>query len=159
MHERGKKECVLVLDTIRSAHNTGSMFRTADGAGVSRIILCGYTPAPVEKEKARPDIAKVALGAERAIPWSVAESAHEAVGMLKAQGYVILALERTQGAKDILAYEAPQKFALIVGNEVDGVSPELLSLCDDVLEIPMRGMKESLNVSVSTGIALYQLLK
>lgn len=158
MPEERRKECVLVADTIRSAHNVGSMFRTADGAGVSRIVLCGYTPAPVEKGKARPDIAKVALGAERVTPWSVVSDAKEALEALREEGFTLLALERTEDAQDIFSYEAPQKFALIVGNEVDGVPKDVLALCDEVLSIPMRGMKESLNVSVSTGIALYALL-
>lgn len=135
------------------------MFRTADGAGVSRIILTGYTPAPIEKGKARPDIAKVALGAELSIPWTQVLSAVEALTQLKKEGYTILALEKTDGAVSLFEYEAPEKFALFVGNEVDGVPPDVLSLCDEVIAIPMRGIKESLNVSVATGIALYELLK
>lgn len=135
------------------------MFRTADGAGVSRIILTGYTPAPIEKGKARADIAKVALGAELSIPWTQVPSAVEALTQLKNEGYAILALEKTDGAVSLFEYEAPEKFALFVGNEVDGVPPDVLSLCDEVVAIPMRGTKESLNVSVATGIALYHLLK
>lgn len=135
------------------------MFRTADGAGVSRIILTGYTPAPIEKGKPRKDIAKVALGAEISIPWSHIPSAVEALTLLKAEGYTILALEKIHGAVSLFEYTSPEKFALFVGNEVDGVPPEVLSLCDKVLAIPMRGIKESLNVSVATGIALYELLK
>ena len=135
------------------------MFRTADGAGVSRIILSGYTPAPIEKGKARPDIAKVALGAEISIPWKQVSSAVEALAELKAEGYTILALEKTDGAVSLFEYISPEKFALFVGNEVDGVPPEVLALCDEVVAIPMRGIKESLNVSVAAGIALYELLK
>lgn len=135
------------------------MFRTADGAGVSRIILTGYTPAPIEKGKARPDIAKVALGAEISIPWRQVPSAVEALTELKESGYTILALEKTEGAVSLFEYISPEKFALFVGNEVDGVPPEVLALCDKVVAIPMRGIKESLNVSVATGIALYELLK
>ena len=135
------------------------MFRTADGAGVSRIILSGYTPAPIEKGKARPDIAKVALGAEISIPWTQIETATEALAQLKAEGYTILALEKMEGAISLFEYISPEKFALFVGNEVDGVPPEVLALCDAVISIPMRGIKESLNVSVAAGIALYELLK
>ena len=155
---KAEKECVLVIDTIRSAHNTGSMFRTADGAGVSSIILTGYTPAPIEKGKARPDIAKVALGAEISIPWSKEDTAVEALTRLKEEGYTILALEKVEGAISLFEYESPMKFALFVGNEVDGIPDGVLQLCDAILEIPMRGIKESLNVSVATGVALYHLL-
>lgn len=156
---KNKKECVLVLDTIRSAHNTGSMFRTADGAGVSRIVLTGYTPAPIEKGYPRRDIAKVALGAEVSIPWKQMESATEALKELKQEGFTIVALEKTDQAVSLFEYEAPEKFALFVGNEVDGVPSEVLGLCDVIVEIPMRGVKESLNVSVAAGVALYSLLK
>ena len=155
---KAEKECVLVIDTIRSAHNTGSMFRTADGAGVSRIILTGYTPAPIEKGKARPDIAKVALGAEISILWEKVDTAVEALSKLKKEGYAILVLEKMEGSQPLFEYESPKKFALFVGNEVDGVPQEVLNLCDAILEIPMRGVKESLNVSVAAGVALYALL-
>ncbi len=156
---KSRPECVLILHNIRSAHNVGSIFRTADAAGVSSIILCGYSPAPIEKGKARPDIAKVALGAEKEIPWSVEESLDKTIRALKEKGFTVCALERTEGAKDIFSYQAPQKLALIVGNEVHGVQGETLSEMDAVLSIPMRGMKESLNVSVATGVALYALLR
>ncbi len=135
------------------------MFRTADGAGVSHIVLTGYTPVPTEaKGRAAKEMKKVALGAETMVPWTHVDSALEVLSDLKRDGYTILALEKNETAIDIFSYTPPQKFALFVGNEVDGVSQEILDLCDATLMIPMRGQKESLNVSVATGIALYTLL-
>ena len=152
-------ECVLILDNIRSAYNTGSMFRTADAAGVSSIVLTGYTPAPIEKSRERPDIAKVALGAEKSVPWKVVPTVTEAIEELKNLGYAICILERDAKAMSLFEYKPTTKFALVVGNEVEGVPPEVIQMADAILEIPMNGMKESLNVSVAAGVALYQLLQ
>ena len=154
------KECVVVLHDIRSVHNAGSIFRSSDGAGVSRIILSGYTAGPIDHVgKARPDFLKVSLGSEAAVPWERSTaSLLECVETLQQEGYAVLALERSEGAQDIFSFEAPEKFALILGNEVDGVPSEILRAADATLAIPMRGVKESLNVSVAAGIALYALL-
>lgn len=152
--------CVLVLHDIRSVHNTGSIFRSSDASGVSRIILSGYTAGPVDHVgRARPDFLKVSLGSETSVPWERSEAPMpELLVRLKSQGYTLVALERTEGAQDIFSYAAPEKVALILGNEVDGVSEEVLSLVEHVVAIPMRGIKESLNVSVAAGVALYALL-
>lgn len=153
---------VLVLHNIRSAHNVGSMFRTADGAGVGRIVLCGYTPDhldPAGRERA--DFAKVALGAQRFVPYSRERELCDAIASLKAEGYTVLAIELADTAASIFdrKSEPREKIAVVLGNEVDGIAPEDLALCDEVLQIPMRGQKHSLNVSVACGVALYALLR
>jgi 23S rRNA (guanosine2251-2'-O)-methyltransferase len=150
----------LILPDIRSVHNVGSLFRTSDAAGVASIVLCGYTPQPKDRfGRTRADFAKVSLGAEDSVPWKYVESAEEAIAALKADGYTVAALEQVRGSVNLFDYEAPTKLALVVGNEVGGVSPNLLVLCDAALEIPMHGTKESLNVSVATGVALFALIK
>lgn len=153
---------VLVLHNIRSAHNVGSMFRTADGAGVGRIVLCGYTPDHLDpKGRERADFAKVSLGAQNFVPHSREEELKNAIQKLKAEGYKVLAVELAPGATNIYDYKhAPgEKLAIVLGNEVDGIAPEDLKLCDEVIQIPMRGKKHSLNVSVACGVALFSLLK
>jgi tRNA G18 (ribose-2'-O)-methylase SpoU len=154
------KTCVLILDNIRSVENTASIFRTGDGFGVSKIYLIGTTPAPIDRfGRKRSDFAKVALGAEEAVDWEHARSAVEVIKELKSQGFTVISLEQAPESKELNSYEAEklESLALIVGNEVEGVSQEALDLSDEILEIKMRGKKESLNVSVSTGIALYAL--
>jgi 23S rRNA (guanosine2251-2'-O)-methyltransferase len=133
------------------------MFRTADAFGVSKIFLTGYTPAPVDRFK-RPvsKIAKTALGAEKTVAWEKCEI-KDVVSNLQNQGVRIVALEQDMRAINITEYTVPKSWALIVGNEVEGVDKETLALCNDVVEIPMRGTKESLNVAVALGVALYAL--
>lgn len=149
-------EIVLILDNIRSSHNVGSIFRTADAAGVTRMYLCGYTPCPTDKFK-RPnkEIAKTALGAEQTIPWEYVTTTLEAVTKLKSDGYQLIALEQAEHSIDYREVQLKNKNAIILGEEVKGVVPEILSMCDVVAEIPMRGQKESLNVSVATGVFLF----
>lgn len=154
-----KRTVYLILDDIRSAHNVGAIFRTADAAGVSKIYLTGYTPAPLDRfERPRKDIAKAALGSEKTVPWKSA-----AIGpllrRLKKEGVKIIALEQDKGAVDYKRVRLPEKSALMFGNEVNGLQGSVLRLCDEVAEIPMHGKKESLNVSVAAGIALYRLLR
>lgn len=158
---------ILILHNIRSLHNVGAIFRTADGVGVSKIYLTGYTPAPFDLfGKLRKDFAKTALGAEKSISWEKIKSISILIQRLKKEKYFITALEQSTRAIDLFQFSKalPQHFkkysglALIVGNEVRGVSPATLKLCDVILEIPMKGKKESLNVSVATGIALYSLV-
>lgn len=154
------RECILVLDSIRSVENTGSIFRTAECLGVKRIVLCGTTPAPTDRfGRKRSDFAKVALGAEETLEWSHEKDIKPALEMLRAGGYEIVVLEQAKDGADLKNFQAPDKFALVAGNEVEGVSKEALRLADHVVEIAMEGEKESLNVSVATGIALYELLK
>jgi len=153
------KTAVLILDNIRSVENTGSILRTAECLGVTKIYLIGTTPAPVDRfGRKRPDFAKVALGAEDLIEWEYASEIDEVIKELKSQNFKILALEQSENSKDLKGYTSLDMFALIVGNEVEGVSKKTLEKCDEILEIEMKGEKESLNVSVATGIALYSLL-
>lgn len=153
------KTCVLVLENIRSVENTASIFRTAEGLGVSKIILVGTTPAPVDRfGRERSDFKKVSLGAEK-LDWEYAKGIKSALSDLRDQGFEIIALEQTPNSKSLKDFKSGNQFALIVGNEVDGVSEDALSNSDFLVEIEMKGVKESLNVSVATGIALYELLK
>lgn len=157
-----RKTCVLILDNLRSVENTASIFRTAEGLGVSKIILIGTTPAPIDRfGRKRKDFSKVALGAEDLIEWEhiAVNNFQFTISNLQKDGFKIFALE--QHPKSIKLEPSTKNlepFALIVGNEVDGVSRVALDIADEVVEIPMRGQKESLNVSVSTGIALHMLL-
>lgn len=141
---------VLILPDIRSCHNVGAMFRTADACGVEKIWLCGYTPVPP-----RPQIDKVALGAETWMPWEQATDPIQVVQKLKLAGYTIVALEKNASSVAIGDLKLTAPVALIVGNEVTGVGEELLVLADVVAHIPMYGRKESLNVSVAAGIGMY----
>lgn len=154
------RTCVLVLDNIRSVENTGSIFRTAECLGVSKIMLVGTTPTPLDRfGRKRSDFTKVSLGAEELVDWDYFNDIEQAIESLKEDGFQIIALEQTnESTKDLRNFKPEDKFALIVGNEVDGVSKRALKSAETVLEIPMQGKKESLNVSVATGIALFMLL-
>lgn len=155
-----KNKLVLVLDNIRSVYNVGSIFRTADGVGVFEIFLCGTTPAPVDRfGRDRKDLAKVALGAEKIIPWKYFETTKEAIQNLKEGGFEIVALEQDEKSVNYDKHEIKEKTALILGEETKGPTKEILDLSDVILEIPMRGEKESLNVSVAAGVAMYNLMK
>jgi len=144
---------VIILENIRSLHNVGSILRTADGAGWDKIYLCGYTGCPPDRR-----IEKVSLGAENFIKWEHADNALEVIKKLKKDKYEIIALEQTKKAEDLFTAKFPnKKTALILGNEVEGVTKEVLKEADRHLEIPMHGKKSSLNVSVSAGIALYEI--
>jgi len=147
-----------LLDNIRSIYNVGSIFRTADGAGLRCLHLCGITPTP-----AHPKVAKTALGAEESIPWLAYNNAVDAVAKLKNEGCIIVALEEGDGAKQKPGfYQKPGfsgKLVLVVGNEITGIDPGVLALADYQLAIPMRGVKRSLNVATAFGIAAYKLTK
>ncbi len=152
------KMLVLILHNIRSTHNVGSIFRTADAAGVSKIYLTGHTPTPLDRfGRVRKDVAKVALGAELSTPWEYLRTAAAAITKLKKTGYDIIALEQAPTSVSYKKYKIKKPTALILGSEVEGVAPALLKKCDAIIEIPMRGKKESLNVSVAAGIALFEL--
>lgn len=162
--ERNKngQRVILIIHDIRSAHNVGAMFRTADGAGVSEIILSGYTPVPPKDgalylSDAEKALRKTALGAEGYIPWRKVTTLSRTLASLRKAGYEIVALEQGEGSIDYRTYRPTGDVALIVGNEVLGVDAKLLKRSDRVIEIPMRGRKNSLNVSVAAGIALYQI--
>jgi 23S rRNA (guanosine2251-2'-O)-methyltransferase len=145
-----------VLDNLRSAFNVGSIFRVADGAGISRLHLCGYTATPSQKK-----VAKTALGAEANIDWVYHPNAVKTIAHLQASGWRIVALETTPHARSL--YDAAAlippcvPLALVVGNEVSGIDPEILERADWTLQIPMSGVKESLNVAVAFGVAAYWL--
>lgn len=142
----------VLLNNIRSLHNVGSIFRTADAAGVKKIFLCGQTGYPPRKE-----ITKSAIGAEEMVAWQYYIDAHDCVRDLSEQKIKLVALEQTQKSIDYRQYKVDGPTCLVLGHEIDGVSDEILRECDAAIEIPMNGQKDSLNVSVAFGIAVYQL--
>lgn len=149
-----KREFYLILPNIRSCHNVGAMFRTADAFGVTKLFLCGYTATPPKIQ-----IDKVSLGAEKWMPWEKRESLRELLEELRDEGVTIVGLEKNERSIDIATLDKNRPIALVVGNEVDGIEDDVLELCDVVVHIPMCGKKESLNVSIAGGIALYLLSK
>ena len=149
-----KKEIYVVLNNIRSRENVGSIFRTADAAGVSKLYLCGITPTPPHEK-----ISKTALGAETCVLWEYCKQTWRLLGKLKKERIHIVALEKTQKSEDVFKFKPKFPLALVLGNEVKGLSPQILKYCDKKISIPMYGKKESLNVSVAAGVALYQLIK
>lgn len=157
-------EIILIAHNIRSTHNVGAFFRTCDGFGISKIILSGYTPYPTIDgdtrlphfaDKLTRQIHKTALGAETMVPFERYDE--PPLETLKRQGFQIVGLEQDERSVMLPEYEAPEKVALLLGNEIDGIYPEFRDQCDALIEIPMHGDKESFNVSVATGIALYSL--
>ncbi len=149
----------LALHDIRSTHNVGSIFRTADAAGVAKIYLCGYTPAPIDRfGRIRRDIGKASLGAEKTVAWESVENIKTLMKKLKKEKVNIIALEQSSKSIDYRKIKLGEKTLLILGSEVEGISKDILKMCDQIMEIPMKGEKESLNVSVATGIALFQIL-
>lgn len=143
---------VVVLDNIRSQHNIGSVFRTADAFRIEAIHLCGITATPPNRE-----IQKSALGATESVTWAYFDKTSDSVNSLKAQGFTIISIEQASGSimLDNFTPEASEKYALIYGNEVHGVENEIINLSDICLEIPQKGTKHSLNVSVAAGIVIW----
>lgn len=149
-----ERELIILAYNIRSAYNVGSFFRTADGAGVSKTILSGYSARPPH-----PGVKKTALGAEAIVPWeSIVQPAPWLKRMQRA-GFHIVALEQSPTSKNIFHWKPKWPMILIVGNELRGVSPAVQKLCETVVHIPMRGQKESLNVASAMAVAAYQLLE
>jgi tRNA G18 (ribose-2'-O)-methylase SpoU len=146
------RRIVLLAHNIRSLWNVGSFFRTADSFGVEKIFLTGYTATPPRRE-----ISKTALGAEETVPWEFERDPLIIIEKLKADGWMIVALEQTKDSVPLESFSPPEKLCLIVGHEVTGVPKEILKSCDACVEIAMHGEKESLNVAVATGIALFSL--
>lgn len=144
----------VVVDNVRSLNNIGSIFRTCDGFGVESISLCGISQTPPS-----PEIHKTALGAEDSMDWTYAASTLSELNRLKAEGYIVCCLEQVQGSIELQDFrpEPGKRYALVAGNEVDGVDPAVVDACDVCLEIPQRGTKHSLNVAVSTGIAIWHI--
>ncbi|MBU0706369.1 RNA methyltransferase [Patescibacteria group bacterium] len=148
-----KKKVYVLAHNIRSLHNVGSIFRTCDGAGVSKLYLTGYSGVPPRKE-----ITKTALGADDSVLWEFHKDPISVVKMLEKDGVQIVALEKNKNSKDIRKFKPKYPVCMIVGNEIDGVEEALLKLSDHILHIPMHGKKESLNVSVAFGIGIYLLV-
>jgi len=149
-----KNQIMVVLDNIRSMHNVGSVFRTADAFLIEGICLCGYTPQPPHR-----DIHKTALGSTETVDWIHFPTAVEAVEELKQRNYKVFAIEQTEGSISLEKFHAEvnERIAVVFGNEVEGVNNEVLKICDGSIEIPQFGMKHSLNISVAAGIILYKL--
>ncbi|MBI4034499.1 TrmH family RNA methyltransferase [Candidatus Saccharibacteria bacterium] len=162
------RRLVLIVVNVRSAHNVGSLLRTADALAVEQVLLVGYTPYPkVKNDQRLPHIAerinrqvvKTALGAEKTVDWWHLNLASlpERLAELKTQGFQAVALEQTPTAQDLGRFKAAKRVCLLVGSEIGGLDPPVLAICDSVVQIPMLGRKDSLNVAVAAGIALYQL--
>ncbi|WP_269221762.1 RNA methyltransferase [Flavobacterium sp. IMCC34518] len=151
-----KTPLILVLDDIRSLHNIGSVFRTADAFLIEKIILCGITATPPNKE-----IHKTALGATETVSWEHQENVLDVITNLKKENITTLAIEQVQSAVFLQDFKVnkDQKYALIFGNEVYGVAQEAVAICDGCIEIPQLGTKHSLNISVSAGIVVWDLFK
>ena len=145
----------VILNSIRSSYNVGSIFRTSDGAMIKKLFLCGYTPHPPNK-----DILKTALGSTESVEWEYAENPKDVILKLKSEGIKIAALEQTKDSRVHYSIESSEfPIALIVGNEITGVSQDLIDLCDFTMEIPQYGIKQSLNVAVAYGISIFELRK
>jgi len=167
-----KKPLVVVMDNIRSMHNVGSVFRTSDAFLIAGICLCGFTPQPPHR-----DIQKTALGATESVDWLYYENTINAVEALKEQGYKVFAIEQTKGSISLENFKSylnehsnnnlnknknknsNNELAFVFGNEVEGVSEEVLAICDGAVEIPQYGMKHSLNISVATAIVLWEMVR
>lgn len=159
-------QIILLLDDVRSAHNVGSILRSADGFGINKVIMCGITPYPKQKDDSRlpylaekidKQIAKTSLGAEKNVAWEFISNSSTALQNLISKGYATAALEQTESSVSINNFVVPSKLVLVVGNEVHGVNTELLNICSTHIEIPMKGSKESFNVSVAASVAMYAL--
>jgi 23S rRNA (guanosine2251-2'-O)-methyltransferase len=150
--EQEKLPVIVVLDNVRSMHNIGSMFRTADGFSITGVYLCGITAQPPHRE-----IEKTALGATQSVNWQHFNTTTEAVTALRAEGYEIIAIEQASGSTMLNTYQpaADKKFALIFGNEVNGVADEVMTQIDECIEIPQFGTKHSFNITISAGIVLW----
>lgn len=155
-HSMTKVPVCLVVDNVRSVHNIGAFFRTADAFSIEKIVLCGISATPPSR-----DIHKTALGAELSVEWSYTEDSVEAVKLLKAEGYRIISVEQVEGAVmlDEFTPGSGIKYALVVGNEVKGVRQEVVDISDEAIEIPQSGTKHSLNVSVAAGVVLWHFFK
>ncbi len=160
------RKIVVIAHDIRSTHNVGSLLRTCEGLGVARLYFTGYTPYPLTPNDPRlphsaakltKQIQKTALGAEQLVSWSHQEQVEDCIAGLRAEGFVVAALEQTEHSVTLPSYRPPQKTALLLGREVEGIDPALLALCDLTLEIPMLGNKDSFNVVQAAAIALYHL--
>lgn len=147
----------VILYDVRSRHNVGAIFRTCEGAGVNKLWLVGYTPAPVDRfGRSVAEIKKTSLGASDMLPWQQADDIGLLISKLQEAGTMVVAVEQAAEAISLFQFSEPDNVAYIFGNEITGVLPKILALCDAVVDIPMKGHKESLNVSTTVGIVLFQ---
>ena len=149
-----KSKIIVVLDNVRSKHNVGSVFRTADAFLKEAVYLCGYTPKPPHR-----DIQKTALGATETVEWHYCNTTIEAINLLKQKGYKVFAVEQAEGSVSLEKFTIAENIAVVFGNEVEGVDNQVLELCDGCIEIPQFGTKHSLNISVAVGIVLWELTR
>jgi tRNA G18 (ribose-2'-O)-methylase SpoU len=146
----------LIIENVRSAYNVGAMFRTADGAGVTKIFLVGYTPTPIDRfGRVQSEISKTSLGASETIAWESADTSVAVIAKLQSEGFIAVAIEQSPTAISLKDFVVPEQVVYIMGSEVTGVTAETLDAVDQVVDIPMLGAKESLNVSVAAGIVMY----
>jgi tRNA G18 (ribose-2'-O)-methylase SpoU len=151
------QEIAILLHNVRSVHNVGSIFRTADAAGVSTVHLTGLTPAPIDRfGRIRKELAKTALGAERSVAWEHTRSLAVVLKKLHRDGWKIVGVEQDKRASDYRTVRVRRKTLFVFGNEVNGLSKAARDACDELIEIPMHGTKESLNVAVAAGVILFQ---
>jgi tRNA G18 (ribose-2'-O)-methylase SpoU len=160
------RQIIVIASNLRSTHNVGSLFRTAEGLGVKELILSGYSPYPKSPkddrlgyiaDKLDRQIAKTALGAEKTLSWRHVDELESEIAKLRGRSFVIYGLEQAKNSVGITDLSAPSKLVLILGNEVTGMEPETMELCDELLEIPMFGQKESFNVVQAAAMALFYL--
>jgi len=157
--KENQKENIVILHNIRSVENVGAMFRTADAAGIDKIYLTGYTPTPLDRfGRKRGDLAKSALGAEEYVKWEFKKSLPALLRSFRRKNFLIIGIEQAENSIDYKKVKLQHKNVFLVGEEVAGISKGILKKCDIVAEIPMRGKKESLNVSVALGIVLFRIL-
>lgn len=158
------RQLILIAHNLRSTHNVGSLLRTADGLGIRAVYLTGYTPyprlalderLPHLAQKLDRQIAKTALGAERSVYWQHCPDIFKLISTLRAEDYMVTALEQAADSQPLPSFRPPDKCALIVGREVEGLEPEVLAACDQAVAIPMLGRKESFNVAQAAAMALY----
>ena len=162
------RQIILVIHNVRSAHNVGSLLRSADGLGVKKVLISGYSPYPKHAnddrlphlaDKINSQIHKTALGAEDSVDWQKIDDLDTELSKLKTGGYVLCGLEQVDKSISLDKYQSPDKLVLVVGNEVEGIDAVLLEQMDEWLEIPMHGKKESFNVAVAGAIAIYHLAR
>src|SRR3989338_10140624 len=153
-----KQKSAALFHNVRSTYNVGALFRTADCAGVSKVYLSGYTPTPLDRfGRERKDISKTALGAEKTVPWEYAKEPGAIIRKLRREGWQIVGVEQDAQAVDYRAFTLKRPTLFVFGNEVRGLSAALRAQCDTLIEIPMHGTKEALNVSIAVGIILFSL--
>ena len=158
MQKNKQQENILIIHNVRSVQNVGAMFRTADAVGINKIYLTGYTPAPLDRfGRKRGDLAKSALGAEDYVKWESKKSLPALMRSLRRENFLIIGVEQAKNSMDYKKVKLQKKNVFIMGAEVTGIPKNVLKKCDIIAEIPMRGKKESLNVSVALGIALFRM--